>query len=230
MPIKAVVFDLDGTIAAFNLDYKGLRAEIRGYLIKKGVPASVLKVNETMFDMLKKTNLYMTHAGKSNETIQKTRQEVIAIADRYELEAATRTSLLPGVLETLKNLKKNNLKIGLCTISGSKSAEYIFQRFKLTEYFDAVVTREKVTQVKPHAEHCQAALLELGVQASETVVVGDGASDMQAAKEVKAIAVGLPTGVGTKNQLVKDGANYIITSITDLPILIETINKIQSAT
>jgi hypothetical protein len=52
---------------------------------------------------------------------------------------------------------------------------------------------------------------------------------MQAAKELKAIAVGLPTGVSTKTQLAGSGANYLMTSITDLPVLVERINKAQTA-
>jgi len=49
--------------------------------------------------------------------------------------------------------------------------------------------------------------------------------DMQSAIALKAIAVGLPTGVSTTEQLMSSGANYLITSITDLPLLIEKINK-----
>ena len=59
MPIEAVIFDLDGTLAHFNLDYKTLRADVRSHLIRAGVPTSVLNVNENIFEMLKKAeNIY----------------------------------------------------------------------------------------------------------------------------------------------------------------------------
>ncbi len=48
---------------------------------------------------------------------------------------------------------------------------------------------------------------------------------MQSAKELKAIAVGIPTGTATLEQLKKHSANYIITSLSDLPHLIKEINK-----
>jgi phosphoglycolate phosphatase-like HAD superfamily hydrolase len=67
----------------------------------------------------------------------------------------------------------------------------------------------------------------LGSSAKDTVVVGDSSVDMQSASVLKAIAVGLPTGVSKIEQLMSNGANYIITSITDLPLLIEKINKTQ---
>ena len=52
--VEAVIFDLDGTLANFNLDFKALRAEVRSYLMRIGVPASVLNVNESIFEMLDK--------------------------------------------------------------------------------------------------------------------------------------------------------------------------------
>ena len=55
----------------------------------------------------------------------------LAIAEKYEMEAAVITSLQPGAVETLKELKKMNLKIGLCTTSSETAANYILQRFKI---------------------------------------------------------------------------------------------------
>jgi phosphoglycolate phosphatase len=227
MTIKAVIFDLDGTIAAFNLDYKAVRAEVRGYLLNMGVPSSLITVNENIFDMLKKTELFISKAGKPAGTLEEIRREALHIAEKYELEASTRTSLLPGAVETLKDLKKKGLKVALCTINSANSTEHILKRFKLTQYFDATIPRNQVTSYKPNPEHCNTALKAMDVTAAETVVVGDSITDMQAATEIKATAIGIPTGVSTKEQLVNEGAHYIVTSITDLPILIERINKAQ---
>lgn len=223
MPVKAVVFDLDGTIASFNLDYMIVRSDVRGYLIKQGLPASVLSSNESIFDMLKKTEIFLKNSGKSDRTVNKIRNEVLAIAEGYELEAAKTTGLLPGVVETLETLKKMGLKLGLCTISSEKSTNYILKRFGITKFFEAVIPRNKVKYVKPNIEHLEAALKALKVGAGEALLVGDGTRDMQCAKELKVIAVGLPTGVPSQRELIASGADYLITSITDLPMLIETI-------
>jgi HAD superfamily hydrolase (TIGR01549 family) len=224
MVIKAVIFDLDGTIATFNLDYKTVRAEVRGYLMKMGVPASVVNVNENIFDMLKKTELFMINSGKTTNMIDQIRRESLQIAEKYEIEAAANTNLLPGAVDALKELRKLGLKIGLCTINSVNSTEFILERFKLKKYFDAIITRNQVTRFKPEPEHCNAALETMNTSAVQTAMVGDSVTDIQAAKEIKATAIGLPTGVSTKEQLINQGANYIITSITDLPILIERIN------
>ena len=223
MAIEAVIFDLDGTLAHFNLDYKALRSEVRIYLMSKRVPASVLDVNESIFEMLKKAEIFVKNSSKSLEAFVEVRTQALGIAERYEMEAATTTNLLAGAVETLKELQKMNLKLGLCTTSSDKAANYILQRFKIEGFFKVVVPRDKVKYVKPHTEQFEVALKTLGVHAKTALIVGDSVVDMQSAKELKAVAIGLPTGLTTTEQLMSNGANYIITSLTDLPLLIKKI-------
>jgi pyrophosphatase PpaX len=167
------------------------------------------------------------NSGKPAKFLEEVRSEALATTEKYELEAAKRTSLLHGAVETLKALRRMSLKIGLCTINSEKSMNYILKRFEIADFFDVTVPRNKVNHFKPHPEHVEVALKVLGASAKETLVVGDSSVDMQSANVLKAIAVGLPTGVSTIEQLMSNGANYIITSITDLPPLIEKINKTQ---
>ncbi len=224
--IKAVVFDLDGTLVKFNIDFRAVRAEVKSFLITQGTPASVLSINESIFEMLKKTEIFMKNSGKLEKDVEEIRKKAFEIAEKYELEAAKTTSLLPGVKDTLQTLKRMGLKIGLCTVNSRKSTDYIIKRFGITEYFEAVTPRDAVKRVKPDVEHLKTTFKALSVSSKEVLVVGDGIMDMKCAKDLEAIAVGLPTGVSTTAELIDAGANYVITSITDLPVLIEQINKI----
>jgi HAD superfamily hydrolase (TIGR01549 family) len=223
--VQSVIFDLDGTLAHFNLDFKTLRGEVRSYLIRMGVPTSVVNVNENIFEMLKKTEIFLKNSGKPAEAFDEVRTQALAIAEKFEMEAASTTSLHMGANETLKELKRMKIKMGLCTTSSEKAANYIIQHFKIQEYFQVVVTRNEVKNVKPSTEPFELALKTLNTQPKETVIVGDSIVDMQSTGELKAIAVGFPTRVSTIEQLKHNGANYIITSLADLPVLIKEINK-----
>jgi len=225
MPIEAVIFDLDGTLAHFNLDYKALRSEVRTYLISMRVPVSVLDVNESIFEMLKKAEIFIKNSTKSNEAFEEIRTRALSIAEKYEMEAAATTSLQTGAIEALQELQKMKLKIGLCTTSSQKAANYILQRFKIGEFFKVVVPRDKVKHVKPSTEQFELALKALGVHAKATLIVGDSVVDMESARELKALAVGLTTGFSSTEQLMSKGANYIITSLNDLPVLVKKIDK-----
>jgi pyrophosphatase PpaX len=223
LAIEAVIFDLDGTLAHFNLDYKTLRSEVRSYLMSAHVPASVLDVNESIFEMLKKAEIFVKNSSKSTEAFAEVRTRALTIAEKYEMEAATTTSLLSGTVEMLKNLEKLNLKMGLCTTSSENATNYILHRFKIDGFFKVVISRDKVKYVKPNTEQFELVLKTLGVHPKATLIVGDSVVDMQSAAEVKAIAVGLPTGLFTTEQLMSNGANYIITSLTDLTVLIKKL-------
>jgi len=225
LPIEAVIFDLDGTLANFNLDFKTLRADVRSYLMRRGVPASVLSVNESIFEMLAKSEIFVKNNGKHSEAFEEVRSQALAIAEKYEMEAASTTSLMPGAKDTLDELKRMNVKMGLCTTSSEKAANYILQRFKIEDYFQIVVARDRVKYVKPHTEQFEVALKALGASPQNAVIVGDSVVDMQSAGELKIIAVGLPTGFSIMEQLMNNGANYIITSLSDLPTLIKKVNE-----
>lgn len=227
MTIRAVIFDLDGTLTSFNLNYRTVRAEVKSFLVSSGLPPSILSVNESVFEMLKKVEIFMKNTGQSEKSFCELRAKALATVEQYELEAAKCTDLLPGVLEVLETLKGMGLKIGLCTINSEKSVCYILKRFKITRFFDGITPRDGIRNVKPSSEHLEATLKTLGVNPKETIVVGDGTTDMKCASALGTVAVGLSTGVSTSKELVDSGANYLITSITDLPALIKQINAVS---
>jgi len=224
MPIKAVVFDLDGTIVNFNLDYKAARAEVIEFLAEQGFPRSIFSMSESVFETLKKMEIHMRNHGGEEKEISKLREAVLSIVEEREMEAAHSTDLLPGILDTLKTLKEMGLKLALFTVNGKKSTSYVLRVLRLRRLFDKVVTRESVSMVKPNPVHLEAALKMLGVKPEEAVVVGDSVWDMKSARELKVIAVGVPTGVSTPEELSREGAAYIISAI-DLPPLIKQLNE-----
>jgi HAD superfamily hydrolase (TIGR01509 family) len=223
--IKAVIFDLDGTLVKFNLDYKTVRAETKQILIKEGLPASIFSLDESIFEMIKKAQVFMRNNGKEEKEMSKIKEAILKLAERHEVEAARNTELVPGVSETLKMLRKMKLKLGLFTINCYTATNYILQQLGLKQFFDAVVTRDCVEMVKPAPEHLQSALEALDVSPEETMVVGDSVSDVKSAQEVKAISIGVPVGVSTPEELARAGATCLITSLTDLPTLINELGK-----
>ncbi|MFQ6068280.1 MAG: HAD family hydrolase [Candidatus Bathyarchaeia archaeon] len=228
MTIKAVVFDLDGTLAEFNLDYKTVRAEVMQFLVNQGFPASIFSIRESIFEMLKKTRIYLRNNGRKEQEFSTIQKHALSIARKHEVRAARGTSLLSGVFETLKTLKNMNLKLAIFTINSKKSTDYILSNFRLKQFFDAVITREAVSNVKPDPAHLATVLKTLDINADEAAVVGDSAIDIRSAKTLNAVPVGLATNSDAAKKLNFAGAAYIIKSVTDLPTLITKLNKNKS--
>lgn len=215
--IKAIVFDLDGTIVEFNLDYKTVRAEVKNLLVNHSFPSSIFSINESIFEMMKKAKVYMLNNGKKEHDFLEINKEVLSLASRHELKAAHETSLLPGVFEALKTLKKMNLKLGIFTINSQNSTDYILREFRLKQFFSAIIARERVTNVKPDPSHLATTLRALNVDAGEAIVVGDSVVDIQSAKTLNVASVGIARGNDGVRKLKSAGATTVIQSITDLP-------------
>jgi len=220
LTIKAVIFDLDGTLASFNIDYMAARTEIINLLTKQGLPGSLLSIKEGVFDMLKKAKKH-----KEEKEFAELRKKVILIVERYEAEAARKTSLLPNVLKTLKTLREMKLKMAICTTNGEKSTSHILKRFHITPFFEAVITREAVSAVKPDPAHLEAALKALNIRPEEAIVVGDSTRDMECARKLNVIAVGVTTGISPPEALTNAGADYLASSPADIPTLVEQLNR-----
>jgi len=223
--IEAVIFDLDGTIVDFNLDYKSVRAEAIQLLAKQGFPSSMFSTNESIFTMLKKANTNMKNYGVGERDITSLKKAVLSVATRHELAAAHTTNIKPGIVETLKTLTGMNLKTAIFTVSGEQSTSYILNVFRLKRFFNAIITRESVSTVKPDPVHLKAALKALNVKPDDAIVVGDSKWDMRCARELNVIAVGIATGISSKKDLMCAGATYLISSLTDIPTLIRQLNS-----
>jgi len=226
--IKAVIFDLDGTLKEFNLDIKACRTKIINFLTQEGFSRSLFSLNESAFDMLKKVKKYLvTEDGKKQE-FAKIKDMIFSVVEDFELEAARTAKMFAGIPETLKALRDMKLEIALCTISSEKTTSYILKRFHLEQFFDAVITRESVFEVKPHPKHLEAALDALKVRSQEAVLVGDSVKDIECAIQLNVLAVGVTTGLSSIEELTCSGAHYIASSANDIPILIQQLNSKNS--
>jgi len=226
--IKAVIFDLDGTLKEFNLDIKACRTKIISLLTQRGFSRSLFSLNETAFDMLVKVKKYLTAKGMEKQDFAKIKDMIFSVVEDFELEAARTAKIFAGIPETLKALRDMKLEIALCTISSEKTTNYILKRFHLEQFFDAVITRDSVFEVKPHPKHLEAALDALKVRSQEAVLVGDSVKDIECAIQLNVLAVGVTTGLSSIEELTCSGAHYIASSANDIPILIQKLNSENS--
>ncbi len=227
MNVKAVVFDLDGTIVSFNLDYKSARAEVIQFLSNQGFPQSVFSMNESVFEMLRKADIYMQNHRVGPKDFSKLKKDVWNIMEKYEMQSARSTQLIPGILETLQTLKEMKLSLGLFTVNSQKATNHILSTFRLRPFFKAVVTRDSVNFIKPNPVHLETVLKALKAKPEETIVVGDSVLDMKAAKGLNVFAVGTTTGLATPEQLTQAGASCLISSPLDLIALLEKLGKTE---
>ncbi len=162
MPIKAVIFDLDGTITQPYFDFDAIREEIG--LAKDSGP-----VLESMEQM----------------TAQQ-RQDAEKILYYHEQKAVTESKLNANAKQTLSALRAAGIHIGVLTRNRRNNALAIARKHKLK--FDTVIGRED-GPVKPDAFGVLRICEQFGVEPEETMLVGDYLFDLLCAKAAGAVAV-----------------------------------------
>ena len=162
MPIRAVIFDLDGTITQPYFDFDAIRAEI-GIGKDEG---PVLEALERMTAPERKRAERILHC--------------------HEEKALTASTLNPGARETLGALRRRGLPIGILTRNRKCNAQAIAEKHGL--HFDFVVGRED-GPVKPDAFGVLYLCRHFGVAPAETLLVGDYLHDLLCARAAQAIAV-----------------------------------------
>jgi len=164
MEIRAVLFDLDGTITIPILDFDRIRKEIGG------ISGPILEAMQQMTDS------------------QRSRAE--KILDRHEAVAAEQSRLNPGVHELCSWLRERETSIGLITRNQRPSVERVCQIHNL--FFDSVFTREDGPN-KPDPYPVEFTCRKMNIEPSSSIMVGDYLFDLLSARSAGAYSVLLQT-------------------------------------
>ncbi|MFX1486976.1 MAG: HAD family hydrolase, partial [Promethearchaeota archaeon] len=136
--------------------------------------------------------------------------------EKYELEGAKTTSLIPGAKKTLEELKRRGYRLGVFTLNRDSIARYVLEKTRIRTFFDVVVTRDDVSEPKPSVEHLAKAIELLGISTEKTIVVGDHPIDFQAANSIGVTTIGVETSSRTAEELRKGGADHVIKGVSEL--------------
>jgi phosphoglycolate phosphatase-like HAD superfamily hydrolase len=128
-------------------------------------------------------------------------------------------SLVPGVYEALEMLK-NRYPLAIVSVRGARSTGLFLEQFNLVSYFKCVVTSQSCKHTKPYPDPILFAANQMGVPAQSCLMVGDTTIDMRAGKAAGAQAAGVLCGFGEEDELLRAGADIILTSTAHLPQLL----------
>lgn len=206
--IKAVIFDLDGTMIDNNAYHL---AAWRQYLTDLGI-------NITEEEYRKNIN------GRTNKDAieyiyQRTMSNDEAMVYTLEKEAVYRKIYQPfiqpveGLTGLLKLLEVKNLPLGIATSGIRVNIDFMFEHIPVRKFFSAVINSEHITHGKPHPEIFLKTAEALHVSPGSCLVFEDAAVGVKAAKAAGMNVVALTT---TQTEAELAEADLIIKDFSDL--------------
>ena len=189
--MKGTIFDLGGTLMHLTVTWEEIR-EARMKAIDEALKEHgiALDLSDLKGEYLRLHEEESEYATRTLEEIE-IRQSFNNLFDRLGVEARLRPenedlvkrffaaemgswALFPGVVEMLEQVRDLGLKMGLLSNARNDWAvRVIMEHLGLTRFFDAILTSAAVGIRKPRPEPFRQMLGLLGVNASETVMIGN---------------------------------------------------------
>lgn len=131
-----------------------------------------------------------------------------------ELEAAREGSLFTYTRSILNDLKERGVQVAIITRNCDAAVRTVFP--DLEELCGCFLAREHVPRVKPDPEHLHQALIHLGAEPGNSLMVGDHPLDVQTGKRAGTLTAGVASGSGSWDDLARSGADWVASDCESL--------------
>ena len=218
MTLKAVFFDLDGTLLDTALD---LSAALNKILAEDKLPELPIEetrniVSEGSFALVKKG--YGLDEG--DPQIHPLRQRLL---DHYEHDLNRFTQLFTGIPELIENISHASLAWGIVTNKPKPYAEPLVAQYQFASMPSCVLAPEDVQQRKPHPESLYLACKLAQCEIKEAIYIGDHKRDIECARRAGMTSIGVSYGYIPHHENIRDWqANHYVDTADELWPIIES--------
>lgn len=209
--IKAVIFDLDGTLLDTLADI-GAGANIA--LRRFGLPERERKDYRRFIGHgIRKLLSFAVPQDTPEEVFE---QVVAFYLDYYPEHSMELTDYFPGTQAFLKLLESRGLRLAVLSNKTEKTTDKIISKYFADVPWEFVWGNNGVRPLKPDPEAGYLACETLGLSPEEILFVGDGDTDMAFASKVGFVAAGVTWGYRDPDELLAAGADFLSDSFAQL--------------
>ncbi|MGH7739015.1 MAG: HAD family hydrolase [bacterium] len=178
MNLSAVLFDLDGTLIDSKKDIAAAANAARVHFGMTPLPLeTVMGFIGWGIDHLNQKTLGLEDPARLAEGLE-------VLKAHYRDHCVDQTTLFPGVMELLNDLKNRGIKMGLVSNKPHEFTLITLDKLGLSPYFGVALGADATEFKKPHPGPLREALKRLDAQAESSVMIGDSPVDAQAAQAV----------------------------------------------
>jgi HAD superfamily hydrolase (TIGR01549 family) len=223
MTLKAIFYDLDGTLVYFKIDYKEYRSKIIELLENNGIPKGKYGIERPARETIISAKIYMADELHYSDQIMKNimakLNETIIETERIAAEQATPVKNVDKLLNYGK--EKGLLQI-ICTYNTHAMAKLTLERAGIAQFIDEIVARDDVSNPKPDPSHIETAAKKFNLKKEECFMIGDHFNDIDMARGWGCKSI----GVKSEHELNSvANADYIVNQATMFEEIVHIIKQ-----
>jgi len=148
-----------------------------------------------------------------------------ALAEGYKLSfrqmrerGEVEEQLYEGIPAVLERMEADGWLLGVATGKSDRGLRHVLEYHGLERRFVTLQTADRHPS-KPHPSMIEAAMAEAGVEAAQTVMIGDTSYDILMARNAGVRAIGVAWGYHEPAELLAEGADVVALHPSELPLL-----------
>ena len=213
-PVRALIFDLDGTLIDSKRD---LIHSVNAMLLEMGRE----KLHEETISgyIGHGAPLLVSRALGGNAKEEELRRALQFFLAYYEEHKLDTTSAYPGVVEAMAELSRKQVPMAVLTNKPVRISVRILEALGLANHFRVIYGGNSFETKKPDPLGANTILSEFAATPNEAMVVGDSEVDVQTARNAGTIAVAVNYGFGVHDR-TQHPADIYLERISDLVPLV----------
>jgi len=211
MKFKAVIFDLDGTLVDSLHDIAdSMNIVLQNY----NFPTHSYEKHQSFIGSGIRSLVHnaLPESHRNEQQIDDCFNSMIEV---YRDNCTCKTKPYDGIVELLDNLKSRDITLSVLSNKADEFTKKITHTL-FPNYFDPVVGLKVEAHKKPNPKVAVELSETLGIKTEEIIYLGDTGIDMQTANNANMCAVGVLWGFRPKEELISNGANYVLSNPLDL--------------
>ncbi len=216
---RAVIFDIDGTlIDSFEVYWAAINEIFQRVglpPVERGVVREVMREGVDPWNALIPRDL-----PNRDELVARCKEE-----DKKSFLSLYREKarLFPTAVPVITTLEAKGYRVGYVTSGwGKEKISGVLEKGGATDLIKDVLCSLDIEHPRPAPDLLLECSKRLGVEVWDSVYVGDSPIDIRMGKAARMATIGVLTGVGTRDDFVKEGADAVIGDLSELLAALES--------